>query len=389
MEPKDYELLDITVEEFDALDGVHEFSKEYKKQKKKMLKEFRRSISGVQRRRFARLAMAASLLIIVASAATYATAGTGFFNEIWGNAGKSDIDSHDEEVYDAEKGTTSIVTYPKRDYVETDEDKAEELIGDNVSHEKIVQKIGDTTLTILSAVTDGTGSVVEYTLEREGGVNALGYSQLDNESKGAWFSDDSTFWFHFKECSGNIFVDLDKSTEEKLYCYEYMAHIFDSAWTYGLHLEVEEYPCTRGEMTDAFNHDSSMYDQYMMETKRTTLLIPLKETVKKVEYVNADGGTASISPLSLTVDMGTGLGLSGDAASDPGSMYYLSVNYKDGTNYIVLERNTNKHSCDVEVDNSSYGCGDKGCNVIHIFNRLVDISQVSSITVNETSYTLK
>jgi hypothetical protein len=48
-----------------------------------------------------------------------------------------------------------------------------------------------------------------------------------------------------------------------------------------------------------------------------------------------------------------------------------------------------KHSCDVEIDNSSYACGSMDNELTFVFNRLVDTSQVESVTVNDVEYSLQ
>ena len=64
-----------------------------------------------------------------------------------------------------------------------DEGLAESLIGDSMSYPNITKEIDGTTITILSVVRDNNSAVIEYTLEKAGGVDALNYSQLDNEAK--------------------------------------------------------------------------------------------------------------------------------------------------------------------------------------------------------------
>ena len=96
-----------------------------------------------------------------------------------------------------------------------------------------------------------------------------------------------------------------------------------------------------------------------------------------------------ISPLSMSIDMKSGLGLDEIQSKDPLYCYYVCINYKDGTKYVVDEHNVNGcHSCDVDIDNTGYLCETiDGKNKL-VFNRLVDINNIESIIVNETTYTL-
>ncbi|MDE6853087.1 MAG: hypothetical protein K2J67_11505 [Lachnospiraceae bacterium] len=392
----DDKTLDISIEEFDALDGNHTFSKEYQKRKRKIWKEYRRTVYAA-RRNYAKIAAAASVLIITVPVAVNAANDNDFFNRIWGSSGKKNIEAHEEIYYDEEKGTSCSIAYPQKEYVDIAPDKAEKLIGENIAKKNITKTLNDDTkLTILSAVSDGQAAVVEFTLEREGGVNALNYDQLTNEEGGAWFSDESTFDFHYKYAHDSIFVDLEQSTDELLHCYDYM--VLDSN-TSRLLLETQEYSCTRKDMIEKCQDGNADF------TKKTqTISIPLKSDVKTVDYVNADGGIVRVSPLSIKIDMSTGLGLSleesqypdnadpedlYDASKDPGSIYYVAITDKKGATYIVTEQDNDKHTCNVPIDNTTYACGDEGSHLTYTFNRLVDTDEITSIIVNDTEYVLK
>lgn len=381
------ESLNLSIEEFDALQGTHAFSEEYEEEKRNMLKKLRRGAFPSFGARYAKVAVAASLVLVFSSVAVNAATGGELFGRLWGSLGKEQVASHEETVYEAEKGITYTVTYPQREYVDMDPAKAEALVGGSISEEPIVKELGDTTLTVLSSVVDGNAAVVEFTLEREGGVNALNYSQLNNEAKGADFSEDATFYFGFKGCAGNMIVDLEKSTDEKLYCYDYMTMDTWGEGQEGLTLEIEQYPCTRGEL---FAADDAAYDHYMAETKAESISIPVKPSLEKAEYANAEGGCIQVSPIALKLDMAKGLGLSEEEAGDPYNVYYISIQYKDGTNYVVSESNCgDRHSCQTEIENTNYVCGGMDGQLTCVFNRLVDLGQIASITVNETTYAQK
>ncbi len=175
---------------------------------------------------------------------------------------------------------------------------------------------------------------------------------------------------------------------DKLYCYDYVA-LGENADE--LKLEIDEYPCTRGErQTIVDSLDEQALDKLAKDTKTTTVKIPMSKQLKAVPYVNAKNGSLEISPISMKVDMTTGLGLSKDEAIEPYNCYYLSINYKDGTNYVVTEHEKEgEHTCDVDTDNAYYTLGDDAGQLSFVFNRLVDTDKIKSITVNNTDYTLK
>jgi hypothetical protein len=380
---KNLELFDISTEEFDNMNEKHTFSKEYNQKKKELMKEYRKRKYIPNTNRYAKVAVACGLLLVASPLIVNAATNGDTFARIWGKLSRNDVKSHDEVVYDEESGTSSTVTYPQRDYEDVEEEEAEELIGKQLTFLSITEELDGTTLTIISAVRDNNAAVVEFTLEKEGGVDALNYSQLDNEAKGAWFSDDATFWFRLGDGGENIFVDMKKSTEDKLYCYDYM--ILDSV-TNSITMEIYKYPCTRGEYS-AMGID----EQDEMESKivQKNISIPVSEAVNSVEFTNADGGVIEVSPISMKVDLAIGLGLGSDEAQDPYSCYKAMINYKDGSSYIVKEHSNNNHTCDVEIDNTSYTEGSLGTEVTYVFNRLVDVNEIAAITINDVEYMAK
>lgn len=363
----------VSVEEFDALEGMHEFSGKYKKKKKRMLKAYQRRVcQSVWPAGWVKAA-AMFLLVISTPVIMSAASGSEFFGRIWGTLGRENIESHEEILQDEEKGTSFLVTYPKREYTDEGLEKAEELMGEGVSYKSLVKEIGDTRLTVLGAAYDGNAAVVEFTLEREGGITGVLYGQLYNESKGAWFTEDAPFRLSFKDCSENIFVDLDKSTKEMLYCYAYLVTDLSDQRA-GIPMEIYR---RQDEETDG-------------EQQTDTVLIPIQGQAEKKQYVNEDGGILGLSPMSMDIDCKVGLGLSQEQAYDPWYVYYAAVNYKDGRVYVVHEHGIEGlHSCEVDIDNTSYACGTQDNHMVFVFNRLVDTGDVESVVVNKTVYELK
>lgn len=385
------DMMNISIEEFDSMNDVHEFSDEYKRAKKEMLREYRKSKLS-SRKHIAKVAVAACALIIGAPLAVNAATNREFFARIWGNLGKENIASHDEVMYEEEKDSTYTVTYPQVEYEEVDPDKAQELIGENVSFEPVEYTFNDgTKLTILSTVADGNSAVVEFSLEKEGGVDCLNYGQLENESKGAWFSDEGSIRFTFDQCADNIYVDLNKSTDDKLYCYDYMVMDVWRQGVSGLTLLTENYPVSRGEYYDMCDKDPDKYNELTNQMRGDKISVPLKEEVSKVEYVCDGDGSLVISPISMNIDIVNGLDLVHhyDDGTYVEDIYYIEIFYKDGSSYVVLDRDSNEegeHTCDVEINNSAYACGTLDNHDIYVFNRLVDVDEIDYIQVDEVEY---
>ena len=375
---------DISIEEFDAPGETHEFSERYKKTRERNKQKY--LYSRPQWQRIASIAAAAALFIATPFVVNAATDGE-LFERIWGILGKKDVEAHQELVYEAEKDSSYYITYPARDYAELDPETAKALIGDCVQELSLSQEVDGTTITLLSAVRDNNSAVVALTLEKEGGVDILDYSQLDNEAKGAWFSEKSTFLFNIGY-GGNLYVDLDKSTDDKLYCYDYVP--LNTFGTGSLRMEIEQYPCTLGERDALLAEEYGSEQAQAVENgkKTTELRIPCEKRLGSTAFTNAGGGQIEMSPISMNIDMNTGLGLTPGQAYDPYSAYKIVITYRDGSTYTVLEHEyPDVYACDEYIDNTSYSCGSLDNEFLLIFNRLVDPEDVVSVTVNGIEYT--
>ncbi|HAV90139.1 MAG TPA: hypothetical protein DCW44_02555, partial [Eubacterium sp.] len=220
--------------------------------------------------------------------------------------------------------------------------------------------------------------VAEYTLEKKGGVDCLNYSELDNQLKGAWINENQDLKFAFKEGSGKIYVDMEKSTKDKLYCYEYMASN-----------EVNFVSVSSAEKIK--DHLTLSYSIKGTEEK---VEIPVKDAIKTTEFANAKGGDIEVSPIAMRICSPKGILTNEDNFYN--MIDYLGkveITYKDGSKYLVekrtyLDENLKEHKADEEVANFTYDCGGDG-GVTILFNRLVDVSQVEKISVNGVDYTLK
>ena len=375
---------DISIEEFDAPGETHEFSERYKKTRERNKQKY--LYHRPQWQRIASIAAAAALFIATPFVVNAATDGE-LFERIWGILGKKNVEAHQEPVYEAEKDSSYYIAYPAREYAELDPEIAKALIGDCVEELSISQEVDGTTITFLSAVRDNNSAVVALTLEKEGGVDILNYSQLDNEAKGAWFSEASTFLFNIGY-GGNLYVDLDKSTEDKLYCYDYVP--LNTFGNGSLRMEIEQYPCTLGErdalLAEAYGSEQAMAVEN--GKKSISIDIPCGNRLESAEFTNAGGGRIEMSPISMNVDMNTGLGLTPEQAYDPYSAYKIVITYKDGSTYTVVEHEyPDVYACGEYIDNTSYSCGSLDNEYLLIFNRLVNPEDVVSVTVNGVEYT--
>ena len=419
-EYKDYENFppEISIEEFDRIDEnveKHVFSDRYNRRKERNLKAYRKEMLGFTSRGFVKVAVAAAVLIIATPFAVNAATNGELFQRLWGNAGKKTIESHEETFVEEEKVDENgnpnevTVTLPKVEYVEADEEKADELIGDKVANENTEIQIGETKMTVLSVTRDKNGIIAEYTLEKEGGVDCLNYSELDNEAKGAWLNEDSNILFNFNEGAGKIYVDLEKSTKDKLYCYEYMVDNragFDGddipltsseVITDHLTLSYTVYKIPRSEINNklAENPDADYDKEFILE--ENSVNIPVSDEIESTTFTSKEGGSLEISPIAMNVDLNQGINYDPSIVEESLTMddvYKMEITYRDGSTYLIEAEKYpydtgSIYDPDEEVASYSYICGSIDNHVITLFNRLVDVEQIEKITINETEFTIE
>ena len=378
---------DWSIEEFDAISEDHVFSEQYQREKRKVIRAH--SKKNTPRRFFMQAVAAAAACIVLPVVVYAAVTHADFYRNAFGNAGRQSVSAH-EEVLDDGKGGQLTVTYPEREYVPIDEEMAEALIGNNISSEPVEVQINDHTLTINSAVRDENAIVMEFTLECETGVTALNYSALDNEAKGAWRSEESTFSFRVNGTAENIYVDLDKSTETCLHCYYYGLFVFDGPLADGksptLDITYADEP-----LDDIYKNeplDGSYMDESLDGTTdksrihEAQVAIPAEHTINLLTFTSDAGGVLELSPISLSIDMGKGLGLTNLEAYDPIHLNTMSIHYTDGSSYQVYDK-------DGYVDNTAYmcgGCGAAQTEIMLLFNRLIDPSKIDYVEVNGLIY---
>lgn len=333
--------------------------------------------SGTRRTRsIQRIAAAIAVVCLSIPGVVYASSKTEFFQAMFGNETRESNDILKREIDTGKEGKDSkvTVTLPSREYVPVDEEQAEKAIGAYVSEEPIVKKIGSHTLTINSFVYDRNGAMMYFTLERKGGVTALAGDKETNLTKGAYFTDDTDFYFNCETKNGaiageNTYIDLKKSTDDKLYCYSYI--LWDEPLKDGdvPELMLETFPCTRKELKEE------------TKTKTEKIRLTSKEPIPVRKIDMGDKGYLEYSPIAMSVDMEKGMGLTKEEAEDPYYLESIEVVYKDKESYVVCDEEKN-------VENSSYQLG-AGTYYKTVFNRLVDVDEIEKIVVNGVEFAVK
>ena len=333
-----------------------------------------------------RIAAAAAALVIASPFVVNAATGGELFARIWGNLGKNNVPSHEATITEDgktdEKGNpvTRKTVMPKIEYVSQDPEEAERLIGGKYTTEPVTAKIGDTSVTVNTVVRDGMGFVVAYTVEREAGVDCYIYSQQDNEGMGARLNVDSKIEFGFEGGEGKVWVDLERSTKSKLYCYEYLCD-FSALYANGqaapigdhITLVCREFTKTRKEISDM--NLAKGEKSFIKEEK--TVRIPVADKLSTKTFKSANGEIIKLSPIAMQWDSTGGKESKGYSLD---SVNKFKITYKDGSEYVVFDRNNPV---------ASYGTlSSSDTGFIVLFNRLVDAEKIAKITVNNTDFTM-
>lgn len=327
-----------------------------------------------------KITAAAATLLIAAPLAVYAATNGEIIDRIWGNEGRKNVDMHYisyvDEGKDNENGTPveQRIEMPRIEYVATDPDIAARLIGDRIALEPVSCMIDDTRFTVEAVVRDSIGGIVAaYTIEREGGVNCLNYSQLDNESKGAWYNLDNNIEFAFREGDGEIFVDLERSTDKKVYCYEYMHGFCGDHLTWDL-LELN---MSIQEMCDMIDKDHKL-DRKDFIIDKKTVTVPVADKLDSEMFKSPAGDTIEVSPISLKLKSTSGIFTTEYSSYIVEGIDKILITYNDGSEYLLFDDKNN---------NAAYAMGsDNGWCYYALFNRLVDYNNIAKITVNEVEF---
>ena len=372
-----------SIEDFDAIEEDHEFSAKFKRRERAVIRRQHRRMS----RRFALSVAAAAVAIVVLPIGVYAAMShAGFFRNVFGDDGRKSFEGHEVEV-DTGKGYSITTTIPGKEYVPVDEETAEELVGRYTLDEPYTVQISDHTVTILSAVRDRNAMVMEFTVECPTGVNMYEYSERTNETKGAWQNPNRTAWFQVDGLN-SVYVDLEKSTPERLYCYGYGTFFFQ--------LREGENPVIDCQYADKPFSEIDIHD-WEDEVQCFSRELPLAAGVPTTEFVSEVGGWLEVSPLACRFDMEPifegdpeQLQVDGSYGGDLCDIKNVDICYKDGTHYQV-------ESVADNIENAAYICGcyrseetvNEFLDVVYVFNRLVDVSEIESININGHIYTRK
>lgn len=260
--------------------------------------------------------------------------------------------------------------WPNRETVEVSPEQAQALLGDYLPESGYQWQIGDYTFTVEGYVLDehtGTGRFY-YSVEHPGGfpedavnweTGVLTYKSHIN----VLFSTKSGV--HWKWISGKLtFVDMERSTPEKLYLMEGGASA-EQGW------KAEDGLSVNFTITGETDRDDNVLS--------VDLDLPGVKSLPVVEIFHPETGelAAAISPISVRADvryLRNELS-NGDVIWD--SERYLALEYADGSRYVIEG---------ADMDNADYWMRDMEGYTVAVFNRLVDPSQVTAVIVDGYRY---
>ncbi|MEE1191030.1 MAG: hypothetical protein UHO63_01640 [Blautia sp.] len=337
-----------------------------------------RSKSETKRQyKFPKVAVVAITAVLMISTGVYASIRSDFFEGMFGNTTKTSTPTQPVSIDDGKGGTVDVVI-PSKEFVDVDEERANELLGKYVLEEPIVKEIGSHTLTVENFLYNELGGLMYFTLEREGKVTALAGNEDTNLTKGASFTDEADFYFTIQigeQTIGyeNIYVDTQQSTAEKMYCYSYFL------WSEESEIDVEQkpylliqkYPCTRGEIN---RMDAEEYSQMYENVVEEKVTLTEQDAVPTKTLDLEEKGTLRISSFALAFDIPKMLGLS-SLDIDPWNVKHVEIQYKNGESYVVEDKNEN-------INNTGYVIG---CDPYYkvAFNRLVDVENIKAVVIND------
>lgn len=380
----------ISIEEFDALEGKHEFSDTYLEKKNALLTGVRKREENKLKRRALQIAAAFAIMIVLVPVSTYAAqkyelldlVGNIFGNSTKGNAVKIDMQIEgNKDLVD--------VTLPSMEYVPVEEEVAKKYLPEELSGLPIEADLGDGhKITIYDFVYNKYGGAMYYTIERQGGITMLFYDEYTNQSKGFGINSNAKCSYQIGAGEYNFpglkqYVNSGKSTDEKLDCYAYF--VFSRPLEEGEVLTFEVEAC------------GNYYSQY----KDLNKVIPLSEDLKMSDaeetyiatetYVENQEATLTVTPINMDIDLLNGFGYTEDSPSLDGYLIRrIEINYKDGSSYVVEDKDKN-------IDNTGYVGAGLGQNIKKedrimgshygiAFNRIIDLEAIDSIMVNNMKF---
>lgn len=282
---------------------------------------------------------------------------------ILGDGQPSWDESHEFDELGMEKA------YPRREVVSTDPMQAQALLGSYLPESGYRWQIEDYTLAVESYVLDehtGTAKFY-YTLEHPGGFGDGAVDWQHGMLDWAIYQPMVTFIGKSGAdqimLGGRTYVDVARSTEEKLYIVESVAR--NGGWKAedGLYIDFRIQGAVREDGLKTYREDEVLFARLELPGLKSLPVVSASDP--------AAGTVAELSAIGLKL-----------SCEDMDQVGRIVLDYADGTQYVVRDKANG-------LDNSDYGFGSgevPNMTLRRVFNRLVDPSQVTAVTVDGQRY---
>lgn len=285
----------------------------------------------------------AAAAVLALSVTAYAIgAHAGFFETIFGDSGVDSTEAY-ETLADPDKPDGGMITVPAYERVSVDQEKAEELVGAEVTDINKTFQLEGVTFTAESVVADENGiGALTFTMScpdgfplMEGQTGEMGNMLRIDQDRG-WIS--STPYLRLSDIdrpiNDHVYLDSAASTdtEKRLTAYFYSPVGLKKGDVVELVMTEYLYNGKEHTYTDpSTGEERTMKD---MDEVEEHISFQVGDLVPAVTLTAEDGQTASVSPMGVVLD------------DWYDNLHDLSLTYTDGSVYTVLSP---------EVDNSQFG----------------------------------
>ncbi len=302
----------------------------------------------------------------------YAAVQSDFFQSAFGDKGQKDVAARDVPV----EGKDSTFRLAEMTRVQTDPANAERILGDYVGTVGQSVSINGYTLTVDEIVVDENGiGVATYTLSNPDGVGEVdGYYghfgfMPDAPIRGVHI-EGATQRDIGNGMTGGISFDQRSVKDEVL--------------STGTELHAVQYFCSLfGEHDEnGYMWRLSVWDEESGRLAGPTITYAPETAIPATAFVAETGETVSMSPLGMVAPESI-------VTSDPGSCRRCVVTFSDGTEYVVKDDRyyefDDKKNAPELVDNTIFTLDSGSNGTFFVFNRLVDVEAVASVTFETTA----
>lgn len=344
--------------------------------------ETRRKIMQMaEKRRAPRRALRTALIAAAVAAALCVTAGAAYQyyvrqnvpvdqdQTVQGVAGVGQPSWQQEEFTDPDHA--NVHHYPRREVVSTDPAQAQALVGEYLPETGYQWQLEDYTFTVEGYLLDeqtGTAKFY-YTIEHPGGFGEgavdwqHGLLNWDKFKPSVSFKTRSEVSDGWNTFGGRTYVDTARSTEEKLYIVDSGANFEDwkaaDGFTITFRIQGDVHTINGNTIKDDPELEAELELPGLKSLPAVTLTDP------------ATGKSVVLSAIGLMLD-----------CEDMDEVDFIAVEFAGGTQYVVEDAAK-------DLDNSDYGLGSGSrpeMTLRMVFNRLVDTSQVTAVTVDGVRY---